>query len=650
MSENKNAIMDLLLDGMPTETPIQFNQESNDAYFYKKVKEGSGKKVISFSLYGKKPLYYLGAEKNIEEAKEIYPDFICRFYCTNDVPNLNRLKDLAEKGECELIIPKFTSPPIFWRMLACDDPDVDICLQRDCDSVVNYREKGAVEEWLKSGKTLHFMHDCKSGHFHKIMAGMWGILKNNKFNISNNLKDFFNNRSYAPIDPNNISAGWGSGKATYFDDQYFLRDILFENFKDDYIEHGEENPFPDHPPLKYGSFVGERIMSLGSLNAADPLSKDEIFIASHLSIDDQMPLNGMIRHFISLGKKVILAARESNIPLLSHCLSDLSENSLEFASLIGNEDGPDIYLDLYDRNKVNLLGLGYGGKNIHGNYSFIHKCYLQANLDPKIEREKFFIPDVDISNLQSSDIEIINRYKSKYKNNPSKNSNSEVQFPFSKGLCINLDHREDRWNNVKGSSIYKVCDIQRYSASTIREELMPYISCIHPQYVRPGIGDTLTLSGSEYGVILSNLSIWLKMVNENIDKMLIMEDDVVFKDSSPQYISETFSDLPDDWDIVQIAALSKGPAVNDSFGKFNGPWFIGNWCYGITLNGAKKLISIVNNSGAYGPLDNFIGDNCDKLNIYYYKDMPGTQGNRSTFGSNIRHCGDGNQFFSEPIL
>ena len=88
-----------------------------------------------------------------------------------------------------------------------------------------------------------------------------GNLKNNKFNFNDNLKNFFNSRSYAPIDPNNISAGWGSGKATYFDDQYFLRDILFENFKDDYIEHGEENPFPDHPPLKYGSFVGERIMS-----------------------------------------------------------------------------------------------------------------------------------------------------------------------------------------------------------------------------------------------------------------------------------------------------------------------------------------------------------------------------------------------------
>ena len=126
--------------------------------FYEKLHQGSNKKVISFSLYGVKPLYYLGAEKNIQEAKEIYPDYICRFYCTKDVPNLEKLKSLAESGECELIIPNLPSPPVFWRILACDDPNVDVCLQRDCDSIVNCREKVAVDEWIDSGKTLHFMY------------------------------------------------------------------------------------------------------------------------------------------------------------------------------------------------------------------------------------------------------------------------------------------------------------------------------------------------------------------------------------------------------------------------------------------------------------------------------------------------------------
>ena len=643
MSEDKNSIMEALLGSIPAETPIKFSEESNDAYFYRKVKEGSGKKVISFSLYGKKPLYYLGAEKNIEEAKEIYPDFICRFYCTNDVPNLNRLKDLAEKGECELIVPKFTSPPIFWRMLACDDPNVDICLQRDCDSVVNYREKGAVEEWLKSGKTLHFMHDCKAGHFHKIMAGMWGILKNNKFNFNDNLKNFFNSRSYAPIDPNNISAGWGSGKATYFDDQYFLRDILFENFKDDYIEHGEENPFPDHPPLKYGSFVGERIMSLGSLNAVDPLSKDEIFIASHLSIDDQMPLNGMIRHFISLGKKVILAARESNIPLLSHCLSDLSENSLEFASLTGNEDGPDIYLDLYDRSKVNLLGLGYAGKNIHGNYSFIHKCYLQANLNPNIEYEKFLIPNVDTSNLQTSDIEIINKYNSKYKNISLEKSKVNTELPlFKKIYCVNVPERTDRWEHVEKNLLPIFPNLEKFPAVCVKPELTKYIPVVEPNYHRPYVGDTVTLSAGEYGCNLSSLLIWEKMIQEQVETCLIIEDDALFKPNAIERLTSTWPTIPEDWDVVLLGSHGSGPVINEHVNKFDSAYFIYTTACVWSLSGAKKILDIVSQENIKGPLDNFIGDNKHRLNIYYYKDLLCTQ---TSSPSNIKHGAGNNHNF-----
>ena len=44
-------------------------------------------KIISFSLWGRDPKYTVGAIKNAELAKEIYPGWICRFYCANDVPN-----------------------------------------------------------------------------------------------------------------------------------------------------------------------------------------------------------------------------------------------------------------------------------------------------------------------------------------------------------------------------------------------------------------------------------------------------------------------------------------------------------------------------------------------------------------------------------
>ena len=97
--------------------------------FYEKLSDQKNKKVISFSVYGDKPLYYLGAELNIKEAKEIYPDWVCRFYCTKDVPNLEKLKEL----DCEVIVPDLPSPPVYWRILACDDEDVDTTVKKTQD-------------------------------------------------------------------------------------------------------------------------------------------------------------------------------------------------------------------------------------------------------------------------------------------------------------------------------------------------------------------------------------------------------------------------------------------------------------------------------------------------------------------------------------
>jgi GR25 family glycosyltransferase involved in LPS biosynthesis len=825
---------------------------SNIPVFFEKIFPGNKKKIISFSLYGDKPLYYLGAELNVREAKEIYPDYICRFYCAKDVPNLERLKEL----DCEVIMPNLDSPPVFWRMLALDDSNVDVCLQRDCDSIVNYREKSAVDEWLSSGKSLHFMHDCKAGHYHKIMAGMWGLKNNGRINFRKELDRFFEKKRYKSIDHDNIEKGWGSGSAVYFDDQNFLKDIVFNFFKEDYIEHGEENPFPSHEPIKYGGFVGDRVFASELAKSEGQADKKELFIQSHLSIDDQMPLNGMIRHFCGELDKVYFAVRDSNFNLIQHCLSDL--DNLNLVSLKGDTDGVDLYLSNYDRDIVGLLGLGNYGDKVVNCGDFIDCCYAQAGLSPEDKKSKFLIPDEEPS-LTSAELSILKKYEEELSSRPSntievedlnefadfsisegkvnlnkilqrprdtheflikgleqlagkyikpnsvvvevgsyagesaeiflnsgrvdkiycidpwendynnsdessykapmdfvenmfndrmaqfgdrvvklkmpaeeafsliedssadlvyldgehtyeanekylklfnpklksdgymcghdwgygklgetghsqteavrlffssdpidvfqdnswvynKKKDSSIDFPFSEALCINLDHRKDRWDSVSNSPISNHCNIKRYSASTIRDELKHYVSCINPKYTRPDIGDTLTLSNSEYGVILSNLSIWHKMVNDNIERLLILEDDVVFKNDSPEYVAKTFSSLPQDWDIVQIAAHSGGPSVNDYFGKFNGPWFIGNWAYGITLSGAKKLLDIVESSGVSGPLDNFIGDNHKTLNIYYYKDMPGTQGDRGVFGSNIDHCGDANSFFENPIL
>ena len=82
-------------------------------------------------------------EKNIETAAEVYPDWICRFYCDKNISNLDKLKTLAEQGKCELIVPDSPIFEMYWRYFAADDPNVSSVIFRDTDSLVNFREKAA---------------------------------------------------------------------------------------------------------------------------------------------------------------------------------------------------------------------------------------------------------------------------------------------------------------------------------------------------------------------------------------------------------------------------------------------------------------------------------------------------------------------------
>ena len=132
------------------------------------------KKIISFSLYGNKPNFQVGAVVNVLEAKRLYPDWKCRFYTTDDEGICSQLEYLG----AEVIrmdghwMNQGYSYGSLWRFLAVDD--ADICIFRDTDSVVNEREVGAVNEWLESDCQWHIMHDHNHHKASKIMAGMFG--------------------------------------------------------------------------------------------------------------------------------------------------------------------------------------------------------------------------------------------------------------------------------------------------------------------------------------------------------------------------------------------------------------------------------------------------------------------------------------------
>jgi hypothetical protein len=151
------------------------------------------KKIISFSLWGDNPKYTIGAIRNVELSKTIYPDWICRFYCGKSVP-LDIIEKLKSYDNVEVIEMGEDGnwSGMFWRFYACEDADVMI--SRDTDSRLSFREKFAVDEWLNSDKDFHIMRDHPY-HNVLILGGMWGVrnglLKNITELISNYSKGDF---------------------------------------------------------------------------------------------------------------------------------------------------------------------------------------------------------------------------------------------------------------------------------------------------------------------------------------------------------------------------------------------------------------------------------------------------------------------------
>jgi hypothetical protein len=194
-------------------------------------------KIISFSLWGDNPKYCVGAIKNAELAKNIYPDWITRFYIGKSTPS-HYVLSLKQLDNVEIIEMSEQGDwtGMFWRFYAADGDDVVI--SRDTDSRLSFREKDAVDEWLNSDKDFHIMRDHPY-HGTPILGGMWGcrngILKGINTLINNYVKG-----NYWQVDQN------------------FLKEIIYPIVKNNLCVHDEyfeKKPFPTKRIPK--EFVGQ---------------------------------------------------------------------------------------------------------------------------------------------------------------------------------------------------------------------------------------------------------------------------------------------------------------------------------------------------------------------------------------------------------
>ncbi|XP_059352878.1 uncharacterized protein LOC130688600 [Daphnia carinata] len=158
-------------------------------------------KVIAYTIFGKVTERYNSLLTNISStAQKLYPGWIvriyhnfrnqseeahqhlCEVYCQFNnvdlcsVPELiQRIRDASKTNQMEPIEADLLDGLNLrmLRYLVTFDPNVDIFISRDVDSMIWQREVDAVEQWLRSNYTFHLMRDHQS-HTVTMLAGMWG--------------------------------------------------------------------------------------------------------------------------------------------------------------------------------------------------------------------------------------------------------------------------------------------------------------------------------------------------------------------------------------------------------------------------------------------------------------------------------------------
>jgi len=206
----------------------------------------SGRNVISFSLYGSNPLYCEGAVENVKLAKKFYPGWTCRFYTDSTVPE-DCLASLRNEGSEIIRVEKNLGPVHgrFWRFLVAGDQGISRFLIRDADSRLNSRERAAVHDWIRSGRSFHLMRDSLS-HRRRMLGGMWGGIGCKLSNIAE------------------LVDNWGRFDRRGRTDE-FLSEVIYPIIRNDCLIHDTHRrfkdekalDFPQHEAMEGTSFVGE---------------------------------------------------------------------------------------------------------------------------------------------------------------------------------------------------------------------------------------------------------------------------------------------------------------------------------------------------------------------------------------------------------
>jgi tetratricopeptide (TPR) repeat protein len=203
--------------------------------------------VIAFTLFGENPRYVQPLLISADLRQHLFPLWTLRIYVDNSVPS-EVLNILRGKG-CQVVMDGDEVPGTLRRFLVSDDPEVDRFIIRDADSLLNIRERVAVDAWLSSGRHFHVMRDFYT-HTELILAGMWGGVRGALPSMRALISEWLRGQKHVTYN-----------RAT--SDQIFLREKVWPVVRhsalvhDSWFDFGDKVNFPEVGTLPPWKHVGQ---------------------------------------------------------------------------------------------------------------------------------------------------------------------------------------------------------------------------------------------------------------------------------------------------------------------------------------------------------------------------------------------------------
>ncbi|SNT69961.1 glycosyltransferase family 25 protein [Psychrobacter sp. LV10R520-6] len=116
-------------------------------------------------------------------------------------------------------------------------------------------------------------------------------------------------------------------------------------------------------------------------------------------------------------------------------------------------------------------------------------------------------------------------------------------------IVISLKSAQDRRRHIKS-------EFQKHNvAFSFFDALTPDLAKARALDIKINNNEQV-LSGGEFACMMSHVSIWQKMIDENIPYLTIFEDDIYLGEDA-EYLLNTFDWIEPEWNIIKIEAFSK---------------------------------------------------------------------------------------------